>query len=219
MSFEMNIKNWETDRLEIERTEEEDLNELSPLLLNYETSKFVSKYPKQFRSVEDAKNFIFYNLYSGLISFTIRIKGDRTVIGQFGFSIFEDLIYLFYWLGLNFQGKGYASESLIELSNKIFKKSKQQTKFIISLHKDNLKSRKLADKIVKFMLNDNPGWTLFERDDGMEEYEVFSIDENFVHLKNDSDEYRIVYKSTFPDEFLEIGKKETLNLLSLIVTK
>lgn len=220
--IKMDIDNWNTSRLILNLTKEEDFNELGPLLLNYETSKFIPKYPIQIRTIERAKLFFNANLFNKSIPcnyFTIRIKDSNKAIGQFAFSTFEDIMLIYYWIGLEFQGKGYASEAIIELSNHIFKNSPQE-KFIISLHKNNIKSCKLANKIINYMLKENPNWSFLERDDGKEEFEVVSIDKNSVKLKQiGCDEFRIVDKSTFPDEFLEVGKKEVVDMQSLIISK
>lgn len=98
------------------------------------------------------------------------------------FQFLKDIMLIYYWIGLEFQGKGYASEAIIELSNHIFQNSSQE-KIIISLHKNNIKSCKLAYKIINYMLKENPNWSFIERDDGKEEFEVVSIDENIVKLK------------------------------------
>lgn len=54
----MDIETWNASRLILNKTKEEDFNELGPLLLNYETSKFIPKYPIQIRTVDSAKIFL-----------------------------------------------------------------------------------------------------------------------------------------------------------------
>ena len=215
----MDIESWTTNRLILKHTKEEDFNELSKFLLNYQVSKYIPKYPHQIRSIEDAKPFFDKHLFNDLIVYTIRIKESNEAIGQCGFYKTDEMLCLFYWLGSEFQGKGYASEATIEFSNYIFQKSPQK-KFIISLHDDNVKSRKLAQQIIDYMIIENPEWKFLDQDDGCEIYEVVSIDEKIVKLKqNDTNEVRNVNKSTFPDEFLKVGTKEIVNTRSLIISK
>lgn len=215
----MNIKNWTTNRLILQSTKEEDFDELCKFLLDYQVSKYIPKYPHQIRSIEDAKPFFMKHLFNDLTVYTIRIKENNEAIGQYGYYQNDEMLAVFYWLGSEFQGKGYASEATIEFSNYIFQKS-PKPKFVISLHDDNLKSRKLAQKIIDYMIKENPEWNFLDHDDGCETYEVVSIDEKTVKLKqNENNEIRIVNKSTFPDEFMSVGAKEIVDTRSLIITK
>ena len=215
----MNIKNWTTNRLILQSTKEEDFDELCKFLLDYQVSKYIPKYPHQIRSIEDAKPFFYKNLFDNLTVYTIRIKDNNEAIGQYGYFKNDEMIAAFYWLGSEFQGKGYASEASIEISNQIFRKTPQQ-KFVISLHDENLKSRKLAQKIIDYMIKENPNWEFIDHDDGCETYEVISIDDQTVKLKQiESKETKIVNKSTFPDEFMAVGAKEIVDTRSLIITK
>ncbi|KAK8857610.1 hypothetical protein M9Y10_016015 [Tritrichomonas musculus] len=217
----MNVE-WKTMRLIIKRTVEEDFEELGPLLLDYNITKYLLKNPVQIRNIESAKSFFYDYLFNGIISFTIRIKSTNEVIGQIGYPYESDNLSIFYWIGSKFQDQGFASEATIGLTNYIFRKSLKK-KFQIQFHKENEKSSKLAVKIISFILQQNPDWVSLTKEDQIENYQIINIDHLFVRMKlqsNDQeDRIDCADKSTFPDEFLIVGQKIQIHLNFFVISK
>lgn len=220
----MNIEKWTTERLILELTTEQDIDELAPMLLDDNVSMYLNEHISKIPTIEMAKSFLssvraFYNL-----TYTIRIKETNEAIGQIGYCIYLGDLTIFYWLGTKYQGKGYASEATVDLSHEIFSKSNIQT-FSISFYTCNIASRKLAYKIGEKMLQQNPKWIVLDKEDKMTECEVMYLDEECVlikaqdNLNSKSETYFSCSRNTIPDEYLHIGKKYTERLRYFDISK
>lgn len=145
-----------TDRLTIEKTCETDIPELAKLLMSPEVTQYLNaKKMEPFKNLEDAISYVKQSLEYNTIKFTVRIKEDSTVIGNIGFYVNpkEKQIYLGYYLGKEYQGKGYAFESVSALTKKIID-SIDFGGLTILYKTKNIPSEKLAKKVVNFITED-----------------------------------------------------------------
>lgn len=145
-----------TDRLIIEKTCEADIPELAKLLMDKEVTRYLNaKKIKPFKGLDNAISYVKQSLKSNTIKFTVRIKEDSTVIGNIGFYVNpkEKQIYLGYYFGKEYQGKGYAFESVSTLTKKIIDSIDFGCLTILYKTK-NIPSEKLAKKVVNFITED-----------------------------------------------------------------
>lgn len=150
----MNIEKWATERLILTPTKEEDLDELAPMLLNEKVSMYLNEHISKIPTIEAAKSFLLSILSYYNIVFTIKTKEHNQIIGQTGFIGINGELSIYFWLGTEYQGKGYASEATVELSYNIFTKLNYRT-FSVSFFTNNIASRKVAYKIGEVMLKFN----------------------------------------------------------------
>lgn len=220
----MYIKEWITERLILKPTQEEDHDELAPMLLDDNVTKYLYEHLTKIPSIEFAKSFLSSVLSSYAITFTIRIKDTNEAIGQIGYGGTPGVLDVFYWLGSKYQKKGYASEAAVELSYEIFKKSNFNV-FSISFYANNMPSRKLAYKIGENLLNKNPEWIVIDKEDKITECEIVDLSDKYVTIKMNvvgdmmCSSYLCCYKSAFPDEYLSVGTKYTEKLRFFDIAK
>ena len=206
----MNIEKWATERLILTPTKEEDLDELAPMLLNEKVSMYLNEHISKIPTIEAAKSFLLSILSYYNIVFTIKTKEHNQIIGQTGFIGINFELSIYFWLGTEYQGKGYASEATVELSYNIFTKFNYRT-FSVSFFTNNIASRKVAYKICEVMLNRNPKWIVIDKEDKVSYCEVFDIGEKYVTIRiNNSENSSVSYiscnKNYIPDQYLQIGK-------------
>lgn len=221
----MSSDNWITERLIIKPTNEEDYNELAKLVIDKEVSYTIDEFPFMFRTIKAAREFVA-SLENG---FTIRMKDTNVIIGQFGYQLSDGDIYMFYWIGSEYQNKGFASEAAIEFSNDYFEKSKSD-KFNIEFSPLNVSSAKLAHKIIQFMLQKHPDWIFIEEEEEVEDFVVQSISDENVYLVKKEDfekmqkgffccRCRTIEKEKFPEELSHVGAKISTYTKIYIISK
>ena len=104
-----------------------------------------------FQTKKDTLNFLKTkdSLIKNDLGFNI-IKDGNTPIGKLDFNLIDNSIYPGYWLGKDFQGKGYMSEACLELCNKVFNASDVKILYIACDFK-NQNSINLAKKIFFYI--------------------------------------------------------------------
>ena len=218
----MNTNEWETGRLILKLTNIEDLEDLAPMLLDVNVSKYLTNHFYKIPNITASKSFLNDLIRNYLLVYTVRIKATYEIIGQVGYGINEEnQLDVFYWIGSKYQGRGYGAESVVELSNELFKQLEFDI-FSICFHAENISSQKLAQKIGLRMLRDNPKWRVAERKGQVTECEILSIDEKYVQIKMNTQNEEIVdfvLKEEMPQEYLQVGKKYTEKLCYLEIAK
>lgn len=108
-----------------------------------------------FQTKKDTLNFLKTkdSLIKNDLGFNI-IKDGNTPIGKLDFNLIDNSIYPGYWLGKDFQGKGYMSEACLELCNKVFNASDVKILYIACDFK-NQNSINLAKKIFFYIKKNN----------------------------------------------------------------
>ncbi len=152
-------KTIETERLILTPTTNEDLDKLAEYLLNKDVTKYLDPTIGEdgFESKDKALDFLKSGSeeYSESIEFTINLKDSNTPIGKIDLMLAnESRLSLGYWLGKEFQGKGYMSEAGYELCNKAFNASDIESLEVYCDIK-NTGSLKLAYKIFTHIKNIN----------------------------------------------------------------
>ena len=161
----------ETERLVITPTNEGELDTLAEYLLDKEVTQWLDPTTADgFETKEKALKFLKSDSsgeYSGSLEYTIKLKDSDTPIGKLDLMLFSDLLgknsqlSIGYWLGKDFQGKGYMKEACFEFCIKAFNASD-----IKSLHVycdvENKKSCGLIDKIFDY-IEENSTTELFRK--------------------------------------------------------
>lgn len=150
---DLSERQFETERLLITPTTEEDLDKLSEYLLDKDVTKFLDVDPtvkNGFETKEDALKFLKSESSPEItkaIEFTIKLKDSNLPIGKLDLMLSgRSFLSLGYWLGKDFQGKGYMSEACFEVCNEAFNASDIKTLYV-ACNFENQSSIKLARKI------------------------------------------------------------------------
>lgn len=174
----------ETKRLIIDGIREQDVDSLTDKIydddvtryyLDDEEGKIIEN--AKFSSRDEAKRFITYcqncwnsskclesyesnefDEITGFRDFVIRLKATGEAIGLFGYNIerngLEFFLEINYFVGKNFQGKGYAKEAAMALTKLIFDNIDNGV-FKADIHMDNEPSKRLANTIMSYITSDN----------------------------------------------------------------
>ena len=145
----------ETERLILEPVNSNDLDILSDYLMNKEVTRYLhpSLY-KGFSDKNEALAFLKRDIEfesEELVGFTIKLKASRIPIGQVEALMNPGKEVMFgYWLGKDFQGKGYAQEACCSFCSQFFNALDVESVSIYCDPKNN-RSYKLASKILDFL--------------------------------------------------------------------
>lgn len=155
------LKGFETERLKIDKIKEEDYDILAEYLMDQEVTKYlVVEKTLRFYNVKDAKRYVeFLDKIAHTATFTLRLKDNKKPIGILGFSFTnmakDRVINISYWVGKEYQNKGYAKEAIPLIVNEAFKNI-GNFKFYIDFRTQNISSKKLADGIIDYISKNNP---------------------------------------------------------------
>lgn len=225
--LDIDVEKWITNRLLIERTKDEDFDELAPMLLDRNVTEYIDLFPLQFRSIEDCKKYLREMSGEGNLMFTIRIKTTNEAIGQVGFYVYDGNISISYWIGTKYQNNGFAPEASVDLSSHIFQKSHFQT-FAIYFHLSHIPAAKSALKVKNGILKEHPEWIFTYKERDIEKYIISNINDEKVTVTRTNPETSSKEskspdseqdKCSFPDELLSIGTKFELHCGFYIISK
>lgn len=102
----------ETKRLILRAPRLEDAKTVAQLANDKRIAENTARIPHPYR-LSDAEDFIKAANKRGEVVFLVTLRNDRTVIGACGIAMPEDETpELGYWLGVEYWGKGYATEAL-----------------------------------------------------------------------------------------------------------
>ena len=157
-------KSYETERLMLERTTEMDYFALSKIMLNRNVNFYYQRPIVYLETMDQSCDFI-RSQSTNTCSFTIKLKDNNSrypiIMGQIGFFYTDQTsreIAIFYYIGEEFQKKGYAGEAACPLIRHLFE-NLPRTKFLkIDYQQDNQGSRKIADKICDDIIKHHPKW-------------------------------------------------------------
>ena len=103
-----------TERLVLKKLVQADKERLVSLIGDFRVSKPLSKVPYPY-TLEDADEWLEKSHNQ---KFNLSIFLNHNLIGGIGLTPAEDDFYeLGYWLGVDYWGRGYATESVMELLN------------------------------------------------------------------------------------------------------
>jgi len=163
---DLSKKQFTTERLLITPTTDEDLDKLSEYLLDKDVTKFLDSDPavkNGFKTKEEALKFLKSKgspEITKTIEFTIKLKDSKVPIGKLDLMLFGDsTLSPGYWLGKDFQNKGYMSEACLEVCNEAFKASDIKILYV-ACDFENLNSIKLTKKIFDYIKKNNSTMSL-----------------------------------------------------------
>ena len=131
-----------TERLVLKKLVQADKERLVSLIGDFRVSKTLSKVPYPY-TLEDADEWLEKSHNQ---KFNLSIFLNHNLIGGIGLTPAEDDFYeLGYWLGVDYWGRGYATESIMELLN-YAKSNIPCEKFKANVFKENVASAKALEK-------------------------------------------------------------------------
>ena len=132
----------ETERLVLKKLVDADKERLVSLIGDFRVSKTLSKVPYPY-TLDDADEWL---KIVDNEEFNLNIFLNDDLIGGIGLTPTEDDFYeLGYWLGVEYWGQGYATESVMELLN-YAKTNTPCEKFKANAFKENVASAKVLEK-------------------------------------------------------------------------
>ena len=202
-------KIYETERLLLERTTEKDYLPLAKIMMNKNVNY---QYQRPILYLDDLDKSIEFikSQSTNSVSFTIKLKNDGNEIpmGQIGFFYTDTSckeIAIFYYIGEEFQRKGFAGEAACPLIRHLFE-NLPCTNFIkIDYTEDNLGSKKIGDKICEDILKYHPRYHYGKLIPFIDKYTMVGEpkDGQVTYL---FEGYDRTYQSTYPDNFFENQK-------------
>ncbi len=132
----------ETERLVLKKLVDTDKERLVSLIGDFRVSKTLSNVPYPY-TLDDADEWL---KIVDNEEFNLNIFLNDDLIGGIGLTPAEDDFYeLGYWLGVEYWGQGYATESVMELLN-YAKSNTSCEKFKANVFKENVASAKVLEK-------------------------------------------------------------------------
>ena len=132
----------ETERLVLKKLVDADKERLVSLIGDFRVSKTLSNVPYPY-TLDDADEWL---KIVDNEEFNLNIFLNDNLIGGVGLTPAEDDFYeLGYWLGVEYWGQGYATESVMQLLN-YAKSNIPCEKFKANVYKENVASRKVLEK-------------------------------------------------------------------------
>ena len=202
----------ETQRLIIERTNENDYESLGILIMNKNINFYYSRPIIYLEDLECAKGYI-KNQNENQVCFTIKLKTEsnqKIIIGQIGFYFADKKckeIGVFYFLGENYQKKGYATEAACPLIRHIFEKLTVTEKLKIDFNEKNIGSQKLAKKICDDIMKIHPNYIFGELQPFIDKYTLLNKPPPFFgKVTYYFEGYDIKYKVLYPYNYFNNAK-------------
>ena len=132
----------ETERLVLKKLVDADKERLVSLIGDFRVSKTLSKVPYPY-TLDDADEWLERSHNQ---KFNLNIFLNDDLIGGIGLTPAEDDFYeLGYWLGVEYWGQGYATESVRGLLS-YAKTNTPYEKFKANVYKENVASAKVLEK-------------------------------------------------------------------------
>ncbi len=132
----------ETERLVLKKLVDADKERLVSLIGDFRVSKTLSNVPYPY-TLDDADEWL---KIVDNEEFNLNIFLNDDLIGGVGLTpIEDDFCELGYWLGVEYWGQGYATESVMELLN-YAKSNTSCEKFKANVFKENVASAKVLEK-------------------------------------------------------------------------
>ena len=145
-------KSYETERLILERTKEEDFLLLAYIMFNKNINYQYQRPILYLGNINESIQFI-RSQSTNSVSFTIKLKnsGNPIIMGQIGYYYVAQTckeIGILYYIGENFQKKGYAGEAACPLIRHLFENLPCTNFLKIDYISSNLGSKK---KLIKYV--------------------------------------------------------------------
>ena len=149
---------YETERLILERTIPEEYKKLAEITLNKSVNFYYQRPVASLETIDQSYEFV-KSQTQGTCSFSIKLKPDKIIIGQIGFYYTDYTckeIGIFYYIGEDYQKRGYAGEAACPLIRHLFESLTLTKKLKIDYQEDNFGSQKVAAKIRDDIMKHHP---------------------------------------------------------------
>ena len=209
-------KKYETQRLILERTNENDYESLGKIIFNKNVNFFFQRPIMYLETVPSAINYVRnHNNYT--VSFTIKLKTNSTPIqiGQIGYYYVDytcNEIGVFYFIGENYQKKGYASEAAVPLIRHLFESLPLTNILKIDFNENNIGSRKIALKICNDIMKYHPDYIFGDLVPFTDKYTLSDEPPVWGNVKYFFEGFDRKYYVLYPENFF--NKAKYLELLS-----
>ena len=148
-----------TERLSISLiNNDNDYDILSSLLMDKDVYYYFDTPRLNLITKNEYINYLKSIAHCALYFCIIKLKESNKIIGMLDYYIDQSNYFgLGYFIGKEFQKKGYATEACIPLTNLIFENLDQKT-MSLTFKEKNLASKKLAIKIVNYINSIHKNW-------------------------------------------------------------
>ena len=171
-------RTYETQRLILQRTNENDFEALAKIIINKNVNYYYQRPIMYLKTLKDGIDYI-RNHNNCSVVFTIKLKGYsyHIPIGQIGFYYADPSckeIGIFYYIGENYQKKGYAAEAARPLIKHLFENLPLTTTLKIDFCDKNIASKKLALLICNDIMKDHPNYIFGELTPFIDKYTLIN---------------------------------------------
>ena len=207
-------KTYTTDRLILQRTHPNDFSYLAKIIINKKVNFHYQRPIMYLEDLQKAKEYV-QNHARCTICFTIKLKPNPEnsykdiPIGQIGFYYANytcQEIGIFYYLGEEYQKKGYATEAACPLVKHLFENLPLTTKLKIDFCSENFASKKLANKICQDIMKSHPNFEFGELTPFTDKYTLLNkppIDGKVQYFFDGIDRK---YYVTYPQDYFNHAK-------------
>jgi RimJ/RimL family protein N-acetyltransferase len=145
------LKGFETERLKVNFTTEEDIEKLGHYFEDIEMLKYTDR--KEICNHERGKEYLREcNKRVESYYFCIKKKEDNEPIGQINIKFYEPgVMTMSYWIGKKFRRNGYMSEIGLNFTEDVFFNLKNIKNLQIYLLENNKGSKAYAEKLYKYL--------------------------------------------------------------------
>lgn len=167
------LKGFETQRLKVNFTTDEDINKLGQYFEDIAMLKYTVN-----KDINDKKSGVKYlkecNKKLESYYFCIKIKETNEPIGQINIKFYEPgVMTMSYWIGKKFRRNGYMSEIGLNFTEDVFFKLKNVNKLSIYLASDNKGSKGYVEKLYNYLESKHKCYfNVFEKKDDNEEVSI-----------------------------------------------
>lgn len=145
-------KTIKTERLSISFTTEKDIDQLAPYFIDEEYLRMYDMSSVWPKNIQEAKEHLQEHNTNASEKCYFTIKLEDKCIGQLGFSFSTPgKLWICYWLAKEYQQQGYMSEICPPMVKFFFETCEEFSMLHIRVHKKNISSKKLAEKICSFI--------------------------------------------------------------------
>lgn len=180
-------EDFETERLVAIGMEDADILVLSEYLLNENVTRYLDPtLTDGFSTKDDVAELLCFGMKNkNVYSFTLKLKDSQIPIGTITYEFSEGgLLQIGYWLSEEHQGKGYAPEIVLPLTEKAFTLSGDLNSLYIACDYRNIGSSKVAEKICNYIKSKEGAEYTFEKRevDASFEFEGRSIELHYFEF-------------------------------------
>lgn len=176
---------FKTERIVAKQTTENDIIILSDYLMDKRiTSQLDPTLKNGFDSKDSAVKFLSDDLAeNNRFTFSITLNDLQTPIGQVSYTYSDGMLMPSFWIATDYQKKGYASEIILPLTQKIFESCVDIKTLYVVCDYENISSLNLCEKLCGFINEDNNYYITKDEGYTSGEFEGETIEFHYWELK------------------------------------